>query len=73
MDEDRRRMYPDVQSDLGIKNLIEILRVNWARDNAGASVGALVDELRHVSADFNDIWMQRRVTGLASVLGRVRP
>jgi transcriptional regulator with XRE-family HTH domain len=75
IDADRRRMYPDAGADLGVRNLIEALRMNWAagRDGEQGGVEELVDELRHVSLEFDEIWVQRRVARLATVAGRVRP
>jgi hypothetical protein len=73
MDADRRRMYPDAQKDLGIGNLIGVLRMNWAvaRDDDGVQV--LVDELRRASTEFDSLWTERRLAKIATVPGRVRP
>ncbi|MEW6733158.1 MAG: helix-turn-helix transcriptional regulator [Acidobacteriota bacterium] len=70
MDKDRRKMYPDAVSDLGIQNLIETLRMNWASNHDG--VEELIDELRHTSNEFDHIWNARKVAKLAIVPGRVR-
>lgn len=70
MDDNRRRMYPDGEFDLGIQNLIEALRMNWAGSDGG--VEELVDELRHTSGGFDSIWNQRKVGKLGIVPGQVR-
>jgi transcriptional regulator with XRE-family HTH domain len=73
MDRDRRRMYPDDHRDQGIRNLIGALRMNWAADRDDGVVQELVDELRHASADFDEIWRERELARLSTVRGRVRP
>lgn len=73
MDEDRRSMYPDREKDLGVRNLIHALRLNWASTRDARNTEELIDELRHVSRVFDDIWKEQRVGRLAILPGKVRP
>jgi transcriptional regulator with XRE-family HTH domain len=73
MDTDRRRIYPDVTTDLGIRNLIQVLRMNSAKREDHGQAESLVDEMRHVSEEFNRIWLERKVATLSSVPGRISP
>lgn len=70
-DPERGQMYPDGTSDLGIRNLVEVLRVNWAAGMERDEVDELVDELRSVSDEFNRMWSQRRIGKLSSLPGRI--
>jgi transcriptional regulator with XRE-family HTH domain len=72
-DQDRRRMYPDDRWDPGIRNLIGAVRMNWAADLNDGAVSELVDELRHVSSEFDSIWRERALARLSTVRGRIRP
>jgi transcriptional regulator with XRE-family HTH domain len=73
MDEDRRRMYPDGERDLGIRNLIHALRLHWAGVEDSQHAEELIDELRHTSGVFDAIWNEQAVSRLAALPGKVRP
>ena len=73
MDPGRRKLYPDATDDLAIRNLIQALRLNWARNSSGEMVGDLIAELSAVSREFEDIWERHEVARLSIVAGRLLP
>lgn len=73
MDPERRRMYPDGLADLGVRNLIETLRMNSAADVDEDGVGDLIDDLRRRSGEFDTVWRERRVASLTTTPGCVLP
>jgi len=66
MDQDRRRMYPDGIFDLGVRNMIESLRMNWAADDGKGGIVELADELRSKNSTFNELWNERKVARLTN-------
>ncbi|MBV9180218.1 MAG: helix-turn-helix domain-containing protein [Acidobacteria bacterium] len=73
MDDERRQLYPDATADLGIRNLIEALRLNWVNGKDGDMVEELIDEMRSVSHEFDAIWRERKVAKLGIIPGRIQP
>jgi transcriptional regulator with XRE-family HTH domain len=73
MDPGRRKLYPDATDDLAIRNLIQALRLNWARNSSDEMVGELIAELSAASREFEDIWERHEVARLSIVAGRLLP
>jgi transcriptional regulator with XRE-family HTH domain len=71
-DPERRVLYPDATHDLGVLNLVEALRLNWA-DSEDDEIEELIDEMQTVSPDFDAIWRQHKVAKLTIIPGRIRP
>ncbi|HEV2268408.1 MAG TPA: helix-turn-helix transcriptional regulator [Steroidobacteraceae bacterium] len=72
MDPERRRLYPDDSADRGVRNLIEVLRMNWVASEERDGIDELVEELRKYR-EFDVTWRERRVAMLATLPGRVQP
>lgn len=72
MDPRRRRLYPDESADEGIRNMIQVLRINWAVSDEGDGIAELIEALRK-SRDFDLAWREHKVATLATVSGRIQP
>lgn len=72
VDPERRRLYPDDAADRGIRNMIAVLRMNWAASEERDGIDELVEELRK-HREFDVTWRERSVAMLATIPGLIQP